>query len=119
MDTVQSNGLLDFVSIEHPAYWVRVWVKPQSVVDGPYPVAWNADSYRVSGVVDVHEVLAWAGRLGEWSEVFVEDSEVTPPVLMRIAGFNPARGDGHPPGEFISDATSASKMSALLGEPGA
>ena len=114
MDIARGNELYELTHTEHPTYWVRLWVKPQVENPGPDPIAWNADSYRITGAVDVQEVFAWAAGQDGWPEVFVELPDANPPAAVVISGFNLSRSDGRPPAEYVSDSRSASKLSALV-----
>jgi hypothetical protein len=114
LDVSRSAELYDLTWTEHPTYWVRVWVKPQVDNPEPAPIAWNADSFRITGAVDAEEVFAWARQQDGWTEIFVELADANPPAAVAIAGFNPSRSDGRRPADFISDAHKASDLAALL-----
>ena len=102
-----------------PVYRVTSWVaprKPPELADAPQPMAFNAERYRLTGAIDVHEALAWANADGRRFELFVEVTPGLPPPgqhgpeVLRLCGFNPAKvGQAHP-ADYLSDATEADSV---------
>lgn len=82
-----------------PAYWVIFWSQPPRPSDVPEDVliGFHSDEFRISGALDVFEVVRWAESDAEcrgytlYCEVVENDGAVT---IARLAGTDPTRGGG-------------------------
>ncbi|NNC12862.1 hypothetical protein HII28_13355 [Planctomonas sp. JC2975] len=105
--------------VTFPVYRVTFWLapkRPSALESSPYPMAFNAERYRVTGARDVHEVLKWATNDGRHYELFIElPTDGADGVgVVRLAGFNPATAAYARPADYLSDATLAASTVAWI-----
>jgi hypothetical protein len=71
-----------------PAYRIHFWEQAEAALSDSV-ADWSSDEWRLTDVLDVHEVLAWvtgAAGHGRQFELFVENSDTSGRGLLRLAG---------------------------------
>ncbi|WP_298226812.1 hypothetical protein [Gryllotalpicola sp.] len=107
-----------------PVYRVTFWNLPDwHGPSTPYPIAFNAESWRVVGARDLHEVVAWADADGRQYELFAESEDSRSGrqftgTVLRLTGYNPALGAERSPNALISDLAAAAGVQAELDRSG-
>ena len=82
--------------LDEPAYRVYFWHQPAARVDVRRDdVMWHCDEHRLTGALDVSEVLNWArstARTDQTFTVYVEHHDGERPGLIRLMGVDPTSG---------------------------
>ncbi|QRY42349.1 hypothetical protein JVX92_15030 (plasmid) [Microbacterium hominis] len=104
--------------VSHPVYRVTFWELPPrpAGMSNRYPMAFNAEHWRVTNARDALEVMAWADTQGRLYEMFVEVAGATgfTGTVLRLAGFNPTAALGEDPANYLSQEGTLEKVRATL-----
>ena len=86
--------------VDSPVYRVYFWHQPPAPPGiPPETVMYHSDEYRLSDVVDVAEVLAWArttARADQTFTLYVEHQDSGGPGLIQLMGDDPTIPEDSP-----------------------